>query len=202
MRLLMENEMRHGVDRQQPPQQDRDTSYSNFLVTQPPLFSETVDSLEANNWLRMTESKFGLLHCTEFKKTLYAAQQLRGSARAWRASYTATLPADHKVPWGEFHTAFRGHHLLVGLLRRMSKEFLDLEQGNHSLYDYTHQVNTLVQYGSYHVDTDEKNGNLICNGLMVQLQDHLNMLPNLSFNELASAAIDKEGFMKACVQTE
>jgi hypothetical protein len=37
---------------------------------------------------------------------------------------------------------------------------------------------------------------------MVQLQDHLNMLPNLSFNELASAGIDKEGFMKACVQTE
>jgi hypothetical protein len=33
-------------------------------------------------------------------RRLYAAQQLRGSARAWWVTYTATLPADHQVPWG------------------------------------------------------------------------------------------------------
>jgi hypothetical protein len=52
------------------------------LVTHPPIFAEATDPLEADNWLHTTESKFGLLHCTEYQKSLYVAHQLRGSARA------------------------------------------------------------------------------------------------------------------------
>jgi hypothetical protein len=47
----------------------------------------------------------------------------------------------------------------VGLLRSKLKELLDLEQGNHSVFDYMRQFNTLAQYGTYHVDTDEKKAN-------------------------------------------
>jgi hypothetical protein len=99
------------------------TSYSEFLVTHPPLFSEGKDLLEADDWLRTTKSKFSLLHCTEYQNNLYVAQQLRG-------------PADHHVPWGEFRTAFCGHHLSAGTMRRKLAEFLDLDQGNHSVYEY------------------------------------------------------------------
>jgi hypothetical protein len=49
-------------------------SYSKFLVTHLPLFSGGKDKLEANDWLRTTESKFSLLHYTEYQKTLYTAQ--------------------------------------------------------------------------------------------------------------------------------
>jgi hypothetical protein len=70
----------------------------------------------------------------------------------------------------------------VGLLRRKLKEFLDLEQLNQSMYDYAHQFNTLAQYGSYHVDTDEKKANLFHKGLTIQLQDRLNMFLDLSYN--------------------
>jgi hypothetical protein len=84
-----------------------------------------------------TESKFGLLHCTKYQKTLYTAQQIRSASVAWWASYIATLPDDHHVPWGEFSMAFHAHHLSAGLLRSKLKEFLDLEHGNHSVFDYT-----------------------------------------------------------------
>jgi hypothetical protein len=47
-------------------------------------------------------------------------QQLRGVARAWSASYMATL-------LDEFYTAFHALHLSVGLLCSKLKEFLDLE---------------------------------------------------------------------------
>jgi hypothetical protein len=70
---------------------------------------------------------FGLLHYTEYQKTLYAMQQLKGAARTWWASYIATLPDDHHVPCDEFRTAFHAHHLSVGLLRSKLKDFLDLE---------------------------------------------------------------------------
>jgi hypothetical protein len=38
-----------------------DSSYTDFLVTHPPLFTEASDPLEADNWLCITKSKFGLL---------------------------------------------------------------------------------------------------------------------------------------------
>jgi hypothetical protein len=152
MRRLVENDEHRGAEHQQPRHQERDSSYSDFLATQPPVFADVTDPLEADSWLRTMESKFGLLHCTEYQKTLYAAQQLRGVAGAWWAFYIATLPNDHHVPWGEFCTAFHAHHLFVGLLRSTLKEFLDLEQGNHSVFDYTRQFNTLAQYGSYQIN--------------------------------------------------
>jgi hypothetical protein len=169
MRRLVENDERHRAERPQSRHQDRDSSYSDFLATHPPVFADATDPLEADNWLCTIESKFGLRHCTEYQKTLYAAQQLRGLAGAWWASYIATLLVDQHVPWGEFRTTFRAHHLSVGLLHSKLKEFLDLEQGNHSIFDYTRQFNTLAQYGTCHVDTNEKKVNLYRAGLTIHM---------------------------------
>jgi hypothetical protein len=49
----------------------------------------------------------------------------------------APLPAGHHVQWDEFCTTFHAHHLCAGLLCTKLKEFLDFEQGNHSVFDYT-----------------------------------------------------------------
>jgi hypothetical protein len=48
------------------------TTYSDFAATHPPLFTEAGEPLEADHWLRVMESKFGLLRCTEVQKTLFA----------------------------------------------------------------------------------------------------------------------------------
>jgi hypothetical protein len=48
------------------------------------------------------------------------------------------------------------------------------------------------------VDTDAKKAELFRKGLTIQLQDRLILSQNLSYNELASPAIDQEGTMKAC----
>jgi hypothetical protein len=169
MRRLVQNDERHGAERQQPQHQERDSLYLDFLATNLPVFANAIDPLEAGSWLRTTESKFPLLHYIEYQKTLYVAQQLRGAARAWWTSYIATLPTDHHVPWGEFHTAFHSHHLSIGLLHSMLKEFLDHEQGNLGVFDYMRQFNILAQYGSNHVDMDEKKANLYWVGLTIHL---------------------------------
>jgi hypothetical protein len=74
MRRLIENDERRGAERQQPRHQERDFLYSDFLATHPPVFTESTDPLEVDSWLRIMESKFGLLRCTEYQKTLYVAQ--------------------------------------------------------------------------------------------------------------------------------
>jgi hypothetical protein len=90
----------------------------------------------------------------------------------------------------------------VGLLHTKLKEFLDLEQGNHNVFDYTSKFNTLAQYGSYHIDTNEKKANLYHAGLTIHLQECLVQFTSLSYNELASAAIDQERIIKAVVEAD
>jgi hypothetical protein len=80
------------------------------------------------------------------------------------------------------------------------KEFLDLEQGNDSMFDYTRQLNTLARYGSYHVNTDEKKANLYCEGLTINLHERLGWFTRLIYNELASATIDQERLMEAVAE--
>jgi len=79
-----------GRDDHVPPA----SGYQDFFGTQPPLFHQTDEPLDADAWLRTIESKFALLPvpCSEANKTLLAAQQLRGTARIWWDNYLAMLP--------------------------------------------------------------------------------------------------------------
>jgi hypothetical protein len=94
------------------------TTYSDFVVTHPPLFTEAGEPLEVDHRLREMESKFRLLCCVEVQKTLFTTQQLCGDASAWWANYNATRPADYQVPWTEFHNAFHAHYIPAGAMRK------------------------------------------------------------------------------------
>jgi hypothetical protein len=73
MRRLVENDERLVDECQQPQHQERDSSDADFLVTHLSVFADVTDPLEADSWLRTMESKFGLLHCIEYQKTLCVA---------------------------------------------------------------------------------------------------------------------------------
>jgi hypothetical protein len=47
------------------------TTYGDFVATHPPFFTEVAEPLEADHWLWVIESKFGLQRCTEVQKTLF-----------------------------------------------------------------------------------------------------------------------------------
>jgi hypothetical protein len=144
------------------------TSYSDFTATHPPLFTEAREPLEADHWLRVVESKFGLLRCTEVQKTLFTAQQLWGDASAWWANYTATRPADYQVSWAEFRNAFRAYYIPVGVMRKKCQEFMDLKQGGRSMHDYSQQFNHLAQYAPDQVDMDENKKDRFMIGLSIK----------------------------------
>jgi hypothetical protein len=97
------------------PQGPRETSNLDFSKTRPPLFVKAEDPLEADEWVRVIEQKFGLIRCTETQKSLFAAQQLRGPASTWWGNYVAIQPAGHQVTWDEFKLAFREHYILEGV---------------------------------------------------------------------------------------
>jgi hypothetical protein len=49
MRRLSENDERHGTKRQHPRHKERDSLYSDFLATHPPVFADVTDPLEADS---------------------------------------------------------------------------------------------------------------------------------------------------------
>jgi hypothetical protein len=77
LRYLMANSARGGNGARNTPAL-APTTYGEFTTTHPPLFIEAGEPLEADHWLWVMESKFGLLHCTEVQKALFIVQQLRG----------------------------------------------------------------------------------------------------------------------------
>jgi hypothetical protein len=117
MHQLMANSAQGGNGARNAPA-PAPTTYGDFAATHLPLFTEAGEPLEAGHWLRVMESKFGLLRCTEVQKTLFAAQQLCGDASAWWPNYTTTRPAEYQLSWTEFHDVFHAHYIPAGMMRK------------------------------------------------------------------------------------
>jgi hypothetical protein len=73
-------------------------------------------------------------------------------------------------------------------MHRNLREFLDLQQGTDDVYEYIRKFNYLAQYGTHHVDIDEKaklfrkKTEPSSSGPLVQFHD-------MSFNALVSVVI-------------
>ncbi|GJN04764.1 hypothetical protein PR202_ga22336 [Eleusine coracana subsp. coracana] len=148
--------------------------------------------MEAENFLRMLESKFGLLNCTPVQKTLFAAQQLHGAAGAWWANHVASMGTDRQITWDEFKDAFRAHYIPAGLVRRKAREFAALKQGNRSVEEYCEEFNRLALYAPEQVDTPAKRKDRFLEGLSAELQDRLNLNMGGTFAEFVNNAIVAE----------
>jgi hypothetical protein len=158
------------------------------------LFTKAKDSLDADVWLRVVESKFPLLtgDCPDDTKACFATQQLRGPARTWWDHFRAILPANHEVSWVEFKTSLRGHRIPAGILDHKLNELLALNQGTRTVLQYAQAFNDLCQYAGYHADSDEKKRDHFRRGLNTKRRERLNTIRADSFNELVNLAISQE----------
>ncbi|WVZ93490.1 hypothetical protein U9M48_039465 [Paspalum notatum var. saurae] len=74
----------------------QEISYTDFAALQPPIFTVATDPLDADDWLRIIESKFSLLPClTEQQKARFAAHCLHGPSgpgvlHSWQCNQPGT----------------------------------------------------------------------------------------------------------------
>ncbi|GJN27943.1 hypothetical protein PR202_gb16011 [Eleusine coracana subsp. coracana] len=176
--------------------QPQQSTYSDFLGTHPPTFERARELLDADHWLRQTESKFSLLGCTEHQKVLFAAQQLQGSASAWWANYESSLPTGRRPEWNDFKAAFRAHFIPAGLMQRKFQEFMDLKQGGRNVLRYSEAFNHLAQYATEYVNTEEKKRYSFLCGMNATLKERLTWQTTGTYNDLVNAAIVQEGAMR------
>jgi hypothetical protein len=70
------------------------------------------------------------------------------------------------------------------------------------VYEYSKKFNHLSQYGSYHVNIDEKKMSLFRQGLSPVLREHLTLFRGCTLNELVSASIEQEDACCARLEEE
>ena len=132
------------------------STFKDFLDTQPPVFKEASEPLQAEDWINIIENKFHLLKLTEELKAEYAAHQLEGPARIWWTNYRTTLGANFSVTWEQFTTAFHAEHILLALMTIKQVEFVKLTQGTKTITKYWHAFNNISRYAPRLVDLKEK----------------------------------------------
>jgi hypothetical protein len=170
----------------------RDTTYLDFSETRPPIFAKAEDPLEADEWIRVIEQKFGLLRCSETQKPLFAAQQLCGPASTWWGNFVAVQPANHQITWDEFKLAFREHYIPEGVLHMKQEEFMKLKKGGDTVSQYLNKFNHLSQYAIDQVNTDLKKKNCFMRGLNDRMQRKMATCIDLTYGRAVSTALAVE----------
>jgi len=192
LRELAQRQLHHPPNFRAQNNPEGETRYVDFTEMRPPVFTKADEPLEANDWLRTMEHKFSLIHCSETKKPLFAAQQLRGAVGAWWENFLAIQTPRHQVTWTEFKDTFHAHYIPEGLMAMKAEEFLALRQGDKSVMEYVAKFNHLSQYATKHVNTDRKKKACFMRGLNTKLQTMMTTCQNATYYEAVNIAIASE----------
>jgi hypothetical protein len=83
----------NGGNHVAPQDEDLTRKIERFICQKAPTFSYSDDPLEADDWLRVIETKLDLTVCSDKECVAITAHQLEGPAKAWWENYTATHPS-------------------------------------------------------------------------------------------------------------
>jgi hypothetical protein len=118
----------------------------NFNNLRPPAFDNSIDPMDADNWLREIEKKLELSELTEEECVTMAARQLIGTASAWWDSYYDLHPHPLHIGWDEFVAAFRNHHIPEAVMDRKADKFQHLKMRGMSMQEYANRFEELMRY--------------------------------------------------------
>jgi hypothetical protein len=192
------------------PDPEADSTYLDFLKTQPPIFYKANEPLEPEDWLRTIEQKFSLIRCSDVPKTQFVVQQLQGPAGAWWANFISTRP-EGQVSWDNFCTGFLTRFIPYGIRRVKVEEFYKLKQGeDQRVMEYLEKFNQLCQYAAERVWNDEEKKRCFVRGLYSEIQRMLVTIMDDSYDKIVSIAIaaddanqaDLEDKKRKCMQEE
>jgi hypothetical protein len=107
-----------------PPPRDR---LGEFHRTKPSTFSQAMEPMNADDWLKSIEKKLQVVQCSNREKVLLASHQLLDPAADWWDAYVEAHEELESISWPEFRTAFRAYHVPQGVIKLKKKELQDLK---------------------------------------------------------------------------
>src|SRR6266540_1496909 len=180
-----------------PPPPPPQSKLRDFLSTKPPEFSQAIEPLDADDWLKVVKSKLRISQCSDQEKVLFATHQLTGSAADWWTTYIAAHARPEDINWDEFKTAFRHHFVPEGEIKFKHREFLDLKQGSMTVREYLTRWTQLSRYSPYDVGTDDRKQECFCQGLRPGLRYAVSNVDYESFQKMVDKTFVMEKEQKS-----
>jgi hypothetical protein len=146
----------NGGNRIAPQDEDLTRKIERFIHLKVPTFSYSDDPLEADDWLRVIETKLDLTVCSDEECVAIAAHQLESPAKAWWDNYTTTHPNPAFITWLEFCEAFREQYLPDELLVQKVQEFCTMTQGAMRVEVYECHFMKMMRYAPDDTNTDQE----------------------------------------------
>ncbi|XP_057755935.1 uncharacterized protein LOC130975122 [Arachis stenosperma] len=122
--------------------------YSCCAVNQAdsPVFEESINPAEADNWVRAVEGALQTQQVPSNQFVEYAAYQLMGEAQQWWQGECRLLRLQKvDITWALFHEAFYKKYLHESLREARELELLQLMQGSMNIAEYTSKFEELCR---------------------------------------------------------
>ena len=112
--------------------------------------------MDADDWLKIIETKLDLTNCSDDECVALAVHQLEEPAKSWWDSYCDSHPNPSQISLGEFARAFRDQHVPRQVPVHKAQEFCTMTQGTMRVEEYECHFTKLMRYAPDDVNTDEK----------------------------------------------
>ncbi|XP_057432033.1 uncharacterized protein LOC130724767 [Lotus japonicus] len=123
---------------------------NDFKRQDPPKFSGSFDSEEADLWLQELEKIFTFLHTTTELRVNYATYMLTGEAEYWWRGARVMMEADHQaITWECFRGAFLDKYFPASARAAKEAHFLRLRQGGMTVAEYAAKLESLAKHFRY-----------------------------------------------------
>jgi hypothetical protein len=122
MLLTMQQTMVNLYTQSQVPPPPRDR-LGDFQRTKPLTFSNIVEPMDADDWLKSIKKKLQVVQYNNREKVLLASHQLSGPTTDWWDAYVEAHEEPESINWPEFRAAFCVHHIPQRVIKLKKKEF-------------------------------------------------------------------------------
>ena len=133
-------------------------------------FLETIDSVQAKNWIKRIERIFEVIECPKERKVNIAAFLLKGRALNWWTSIISRQPQGAKMTWGYFKRAYYQQYYIDHYRDRKKREFTHLTWGNMFVADYEATFIELSRFAEAFVADEKEKCRLFQDGLNLSIQ--------------------------------
>ncbi|KAI3493570.1 hypothetical protein L1887_40770 [Cichorium endivia] len=169
-------------------------TYKTFLGCKPKEFSGTDNPVHAMEWLMHTEKVFRISKCAERDKVEFATNQLTGNALHWWQLFSKALGPDltQSLLWEQFKTKFNEEYCSEVAVKRLEEEFLHLEQGSHTVQEYTMSFLEKARFAEHQINTEKRKIDKYVWGLKTRIREIVQPLQLSSFRQVVDRATERE----------
>ncbi|GJS78249.1 putative reverse transcriptase domain-containing protein [Tanacetum coccineum] len=160
-------------------------TYKTFSACNPPEFNGECDVVTTMKWIREMESVINTSNCADDEKVKYATHSFKFEALFWWDMIIDVRGrrAIECMTWEEFKEIFINNFCLEGELQQLEHEFLNLEQSNISMREYTTRFNEKARFSKHHVQTEEKGINRYIWGMNSRIRELMKATRTKTYQE-------------------